>query len=44
MTREEIKTYPERIIGTVFDIPTTEEYHKDKNIIKVNSRIWIKIN
>lgn len=41
MTREEIKEYPERIIGTVSEIPKYETWG-DKNI-KVNGRIWIRI-
>lgn len=41
MTREEIKEYPEMIIGTVSEIPFYEEWGPKK--IKVNGRIWIKI-
>lgn len=41
MTREEIITYPDRIIGTVSEIPTYEEW--GKHHIKVNGRIWIRI-
>lgn len=41
MTREEIKEYPECIVGTVSEIPTYE-YWSEKNI-KVNGRIWIKV-
>ena len=39
MTREEIKEYPERIIGTVSEIPT----YKYWNETEVKGRIWIKI-
>lgn len=39
MTREEIKEYPDRIIGVVSEIPEYEEWN-DK---KVNNRIWIKV-
>ena len=41
MTREEIKEYPERIIGTVSAIPNYEVW--GENQIHVNSRIWIRI-
>ena len=41
MTREEIKEYPERIIGTVSEIPNYEEWGTGK--VKVNGRIWIRI-
>lgn len=41
MTREEIKEYPERIIGIVSEIP---EYNTwGTNNINVNNRIWIKV-
>lgn len=40
MTREEIKEYPDRIIGIVSEIPTYE-YWNDK--VKVNGRVWIRI-
>lgn len=39
MTREEIKEYPDRILGYVSEIPTYTEW----NDIKVANRIWIKI-
>lgn len=39
MTREEIKKYPDRIIGIVSEIPNYEKW----NGIKVNNRIWIKV-
>lgn len=39
MTREEIKEYPDRIIGIVSEIPDYEKW----NGIKVNNRIWIKV-
>lgn len=41
MTREEIKEYPDRIIGHVSEIPNYE-FWGDNNV-KVNNRIWIKI-
>lgn len=41
MTREEIWQYPDRIIGTVSEIPTYEEWGSGK--VKVNGRIWIKV-
>ena len=40
MTREEIMTYPDRIIGIVSEIPSYEEWGPEH--IKVNGRIWIK--
>lgn len=39
MTREEIKEYPERIIGTVSELPKYESW----NGIPVNGRIWIRV-
>lgn len=39
MTREEIKEFPDRILGIVTEIPTYEEW----NGVKINNRIWIKI-
>ena len=41
MTREEIITYPDRIIGIVSEIPSYKEWGPEH--IKVNGRIWIKI-
>ena len=41
MTREEIREYPERIIGTVSAIPEYEEWGTGK--VKVDGRIWIKV-
>ena len=47
MTREEIIQYPERIIGTVSEIPNYETWlagERDGNhIINVNGRIWIYV-
>lgn len=39
MSRREVRKYPERIIGTVSELPTYEKW----NDIPVNGRIWIKI-
>ena len=39
MSRREIRKYPERIIGTVSELPTYEKW----NDIPVNGRIWITI-
>lgn len=41
MTREEIREWPDRIIGIVSEIPQYETW--GENNIKVNNRIWIKI-
>lgn len=41
MTRAEIRDYPERIVGTVSEIPTYEVWGAGN--IKVNGRIWIKV-
>lgn len=41
MTREEIREYPERIIGTVSAIPNYEYWGTGQ--IPVNGRIWIKV-
>ena len=40
MTREEIREYPERILGTVSAIPSYDIWN---NEIAVNGRIWIKV-
>ena len=39
MTREEIKEYPDRIVGTVSQIPSYDNW----NGKKINGRIWIKV-
>lgn len=41
MTREEIREWPDRIIGIVSEIPEYETWGSGN--IKVNNRIWIKI-
>ena len=41
MTREEIRNYPERIIGTVSEVPSYETWGTGD--VKVNGRIWIRI-
>lgn len=41
MTREEIMMYPERIIGTVSEIPTYTTWGSGN--VDVNGRIWIRI-
>ena len=41
MTREEIKEYPERIIGTVSAVPNYETWGSGN--VPVNGRIWIKV-
>ena len=41
MTREEIKEWPDRIIGYVSAIPSYEVW--GENNVSVNGRIWIKI-
>lgn len=41
MTREEIKEYPERIIGTVSEIPEYKNWGTGN--VEVNGRIWIRI-
>lgn len=42
MTREEIREYPERIIGTVSSVPAYETWGTGD--VKVNGRIWIKVH
>ena len=39
MTREEICQYPDRIVGTVSEIPNYNTWNKKK----INGRIWIKV-
>lgn len=41
MTRKEVREYPERIIGTVSEIPDYEVWGTGN--VKVNNRIWIKV-
>lgn len=41
MSREEVREYPERIIGTVSSIPNYETWGETN--IPVNGRIWIKV-
>ena len=41
MTREEVREYPDRMIGTVSAIPKYETWGQDN--IPVNGRIWIKV-
>lgn len=41
MDREEIRNYPERIIGTVSSVPDYETWGEGN--VPVNGRIWIKI-
>ncbi len=43
MTREEIWKYPERIVGTVSEIPSYEVWESGDGPLKVNGRIWIKV-
>lgn len=41
MTREEIREWPDRIVGIVSEIPTYEVWGAGQ--IQVNNRIWIKV-
>ena len=41
MTREEVIQWPDRIVGTVSEIPDYEVWSDGK--VKVNGRIWIKV-
>lgn len=48
MTREEIINWPDRIVGTVSCVPDYEEWggggkNADRDPVKVNGRIWIKV-
>ena len=47
MTREEVIRYPDRIVGTVSCVPNYEEWgggeNADRDPVKVNGRIWIKV-
>lgn len=47
MTREEIINWPDRIVGTVSCVPDYEEWgggkNADRDSVKVNGRIWIKV-
>ena len=41
MTREEVREWPDRIVGTVSEIPEYETWGSGN--VKVNGRIWIKV-
>ena len=47
MTREEIIKFPDRIVGTVSCVPDYEEWgggkNADRDPVKINGRIWIKV-
>ena len=47
MTREEVREWPDRIVGTVSCVPDYEEWgggeDADRDPVKVNGRIWIKV-
>jgi hypothetical protein len=47
MTREEIINYPDRIVGIVSCVPSYDEWGggkgADREPVKINGRIWIKI-
>ena len=47
MTREEVREWPDRIVGTVSCVPNYEEWGggegADRDPVKVNGRIWIKV-
>lgn len=47
MTREEVREWPDRIVGTVSCVPNYEEWGggegADRNPVKINGRIWIKV-
>lgn len=47
MTREEVINWPDRIVGTVSCVPEYDEWgggkNADRDPVKVNGRIWIKI-
>ena len=47
MTRDEIREYPERIVGTVSEIPSYDVWYggtkEDPKKIPVNGRIWIYV-
>ena len=47
MTRDEIINYPDRIVGTVSNVPNYETWGggegADRDPVSVNGRIWIKV-
>lgn len=47
MSREEVRDYPDRIVGTVSCVPDYAEWGggeiADRDPVKVNGRIWIKV-
>ena len=47
MTREEVREWPDRIVGIVSCVPNYEEWGggecADRDPVKINGRIWIKV-
>ena len=47
MTREEVREWPDRIVGTVSCVPDYEKWgggdNADRESVQVNGRIWIKV-
>lgn len=47
MSREEVREYPDRIVGTVSCVPTYDTWGggegADRDPVEVNGRIWIKV-
>ncbi len=47
MTREEVVLWPDRVVGTVSQVPDYEEWgggeNADRPAVKVDGRIWIKV-
>ena len=41
MTRDEVREYPDRIIGTVSEIPSYDTWGAGN--VKINNRIWIRV-
>ena len=43
MSRDEIKEFPDRILGIVSEIPDYDTWKNGLSEVKVNNRVWIKI-
>ena len=41
MTKQEIKDYPDRIVGVVSEVPSYEIWGEEN--IPVNGRVWIRV-
>ena len=43
MTPDEVRNYPESIIGTISAVPDYEEWGAEGHKVRVDGRVWIKV-